>query len=77
MKIQEDQMQILLNEMNIMRTCADPCVVEFIGAYKKSSEKLWIIIELMDGGAVNKILEYHDDIPMSERQVARVVVDVC
>jgi hypothetical protein len=48
MKIQEDQMQVLLSEMSIMRTCADPCVVEFIGAYRKNAKLLWVVIELYD-----------------------------
>jgi len=77
-----EQKQVLLNEMDIMSRCKHPCIVEFIGAFfKKSFDsrgpllRLWVVMELMDGGCLADILARHGEIYLSETQIARIAVD--
>jgi len=71
----DNQLKILLTEMAVMKKASHPCVVEFAGAYKKE-DKLWVIMELMDGGGLQEILELHDVCPMNEFHMARVARDM-
>lgn len=60
-----------------MKRAKHPNVVEFIGAYKKNNDLLWVIMELMDGACLSDVLEHHLTAPLNEAQMARVACDVC
>eukprot|EP01127_Copromyxa_protea_P010068 TRINITY_DN2418_c0_g2_i1.p1 TRINITY_DN2418_c0_g2~~TRINITY_DN2418_c0_g2_i1.p1 ORF type:complete len:1050 (+),score=154.43 TRINITY_DN2418_c0_g2_i1:438-3587(+) len=67
---------VLIAEIEIMKRCQYPTIVNFQAAYKKSEDLLWIVMELMDGPCLAQILDVFDLFRMSEPQMSRVIFDV-
>jgi len=72
--LQPNQLPWVLDEIRIMRRLTDKCTVQFMEAYKED-ETLWIVMELMDKGAVASILEHFSLCPMSEAVMAYIIAE--
>ncbi|KAI9221256.1 kinase-like domain-containing protein [Blastocladiella britannica] len=62
----------IINEIIVMRESQHPNVVNFIAAYLVNKE-LWVIMELMEGGPLNEIIDNNPG--MSEPQIASITFE--
>lgn len=51
--------KVLIDETRLMSTMHDPHIIEFYDAYR-DGDKLWILMELMDGGSLTNIATFCD-----------------
>eukprot|EP01087_Luapelamoeba_hula_P013621 TRINITY_DN3888_c0_g2_i2.p1 TRINITY_DN3888_c0_g2~~TRINITY_DN3888_c0_g2_i2.p1 ORF type:complete len:1359 (+),score=340.45 TRINITY_DN3888_c0_g2_i2:230-4306(+) len=62
----------LLMEIAMMRTSKHDNIVNYIDAYKDEERHIWLIMEFMPGGSLEKIIEAYPSFQMTERQIAYV-----
>eukprot|EP01130_Rhizamoeba_saxonica_P003821 TRINITY_DN1583_c0_g3_i2.p1 TRINITY_DN1583_c0_g3~~TRINITY_DN1583_c0_g3_i2.p1 ORF type:complete len:605 (-),score=123.16 TRINITY_DN1583_c0_g3_i2:142-1956(-) len=74
MELKPSQVDQLISEMAIMKSCVHPNIVEFIDGYLVN-QKLWVVMELMDGGCLTDVLDEFRSIKMTEGQIAQVCKD--
>lgn len=78
MALTVQQAEALKTEISILREVADHRnVVGYFGSYKTASSKIWMVMELMDGGDLTFILNLFPEIKMEEPQITRIIVEVC
>jgi len=71
MTLANQNLKLLLTEIAIMKDSHHPNIVDYIDSYIVE-EKLWVVMEYMDGGCLTEILEHYDTMPMQERHIARI-----
>ncbi len=71
MTLANQNLKLLLTEIAIMKDSHHPNIVDYIDSYIVE-EKLWVVMEYMDGGCLTEILEHYDHMPMQERHIARI-----
>ena len=71
MTLNQQNTKLLATEINIMKKSRHPNIVEYFDSYLKG-DKLWVVMEYMDGGCLTEILEQFDNVRLSERQIAYV-----
>lgn len=59
MLLNEKTEKILIDETRLMSTMKDPHITEFYDAYR-DGDKLWIFMELMDGGSLTNVATFCD-----------------
>jgi serine/threonine protein kinase len=73
MTITNDNKKLLCTEINFMKSSKHENIVEFLEAFICDGNKLWVVMELMDGGCLTDVLEqYPNGVQMSESQIAHV-----
>jgi len=73
MTITNDNKKLLCTEINFMKSSTHENIVEYIEAFISDGNKLWVVMELMDGGCLTDVLEqYPAGIHLSEYQIAHV-----
>jgi len=73
MTITNDNKKLLCTEINFMKSSKHENIVEFIEAFICDGNKLWVVMELMDGGCLTDVLEqYPSGVQLSEQQIAHV-----
>jgi len=73
MTITNDNKKLLVTEINFMKSSRQENIVEFIEAFICDGNKLWVVMELMDGGCLTDVLEqYPSGVSLSEGQIAHV-----
>jgi len=73
MTITNDNKKLLCTEINFMKSSQHENIVEFIEAFICDGNKLWVVMELMDGGCLTDVLEqYSNGIHLTEVQIAHV-----
>ncbi|ORZ41315.1 kinase-like domain-containing protein [Catenaria anguillulae PL171] len=72
---QQPRPDILVNEILIMKESRHPNIVNFLDSYLVG-ECLWVVMELMEGGPLNEVIEAFPGL-FTERQIARIVREVC
>ena len=66
----------LLNEIEIMKTCRHPNIVQYLGSYLEDGY-VWVVMEYMDGGCLTEVLtQYENGFRMTEDQMAYVLREV-
>lgn len=75
MTLANQNLKLLLTEIAIMKDSHHPNIVDYIDSYIVE-EKLWVVMEFMDGGCLTQILEQFDQMQMQERHIARVCLEV-
>jgi len=77
MSITSDNVKLLCTEIDIMKSSEHENIVQFIDSFVVNNNKLWVVMELMDGGCLTDVLEQFDSVKMSEGQIAHVCLQVC
>jgi hypothetical protein len=72
MKLNAQNLNLVLSEIDIMRNSPHPNIISFIDAYVTDKE-LWVIMEYMDGGCLADILEqFEENLRLTEPQIANI-----
>jgi len=71
MLINPENLKLLCTEINIMKSSRHPNIVEFIDCFIVDNNKLWIVMELMDG-CLTDVLEQFPKVALNERQIALI-----
>eukprot|EP01129_Flabellula_baltica_P006682 TRINITY_DN2528_c0_g1_i3.p1 TRINITY_DN2528_c0_g1~~TRINITY_DN2528_c0_g1_i3.p1 ORF type:complete len:533 (-),score=114.50 TRINITY_DN2528_c0_g1_i3:27-1625(-) len=66
--LKTNNLDSLAAEVYLMKNNSHENIVTYIDSYVWE-QRLWIIMEYMDGGNLASILEFHDDHPMTEIQI--------
>jgi len=72
MTINADNVHLLCTEINIMKSSKQENIVEYIDSFIVDNNKLWVVMELMDGGCLTDVLEQFDRVRLDESQIAHV-----
>jgi len=72
MSISQENVHLLCTEINIMKSSKQENIVEYIDSFIVDNNKLWVIMELMDGGCLTDVLEQFDRVRLDESQIAHV-----
>jgi hypothetical protein len=72
MSITQENVHLLCTEINIMRSSKQENIVEYIDSFIVDNNKLWVVMELMDGGCLTDVLEQFDRVKLDESQIAHV-----
>jgi len=77
MALNAEQLEALKTEITILKKVSNhQNVVGYFGSYKVNQNKIWMVMELMDGGPLTSVLNLYPDIQLSEPEVTRVCVEV-
>jgi len=71
MTLNQQNIGLMTTEISIMKNSRHPNVVEYIESYLVR-DKLWVIMEYMDGGCLTEILDQFEQMQLSEAQIAYV-----
>jgi serine/threonine protein kinase len=74
MTLANQNLKLLLTEIAIMKDSHHANIVDYVDTYLVE-EKLWVVMEYMDGGCLTEILEQYEHFQMSERHIARVCLE--
>jgi len=72
MPINTENMKLLCTEITIMKSSKHANIVEYIDSFVVDNNKLWVVMELMDGGCLTDVLEQFEHVRLSEAQIAYV-----
>jgi len=72
MGITQENLHLLCTEINIMKSSKQENIVEYIDSFIVDNNKLWVVMELMDGGCLTDVLEQFDRVRLDESQIAHV-----
>jgi len=70
MPLTNDNMQLLITEIDIMKSSKHPNIIEYIDCYLVEDRKIWVVMEFMGGGCLTDVLERFDKAQMTEPQIA-------
>jgi len=71
MTLNQQNIALMTTEISIMKNSRHPNVVEYMESYLVR-DKLWVIMEYMDGGCLTEILDQFEHMQLSEGQIAYV-----
>ncbi|KAI9764281.1 MAG: Protein kinase [Geoglossum simile] len=66
--------ELIVNEILVMRESQHPNIVNFIDAYLRSSNELWVVMEYMEGGALTDVI---DNNTIEEDQISSICFETC
>mmetsp|Transcript_19750 Transcript_19750/g.27555 ORF Transcript_19750/g.27555 Transcript_19750/m.27555 type:complete len:429 (+) Transcript_19750:147-1433(+) len=69
----ENDLDEILNEIKIMKSCRSPYIISYYGSYFKENE-LWIVMEYCGAGSVSDLMKITDK-TLNEEQIAVVLRD--
>jgi len=69
MPLNAQNMKLLVNEIDIMKSSKHPNVTEYIDCFIVD-DKLWVTMEYMNGGCLTEVLEQFENVQMTEEQIA-------
>jgi hypothetical protein len=77
MTITQENVHLLCTEINIMKSSKQENIVEYIDSFiveakDNNPTKLWVVMELMDGGCLTDVLEQFERVRLDESQIAHV-----
>jgi len=72
MPINTENIHLLCTEINIMKSSKQDNIVEYIDSFIVDSNRLWVVMELMDGGCLTDVLEQFESVQLDESQIAHV-----
>jgi len=72
MDINAENEKLLATEIGIMKTSAQPNIVEYIDSYIIGDKEIWVIMEFMGGGCLTDLLDFHNDLPLGEHHIAYI-----
>lgn len=74
--------ELIVNEILVMKDSRHKNIVNFLEAYLKTEDDLWVVMEFMEGGSLTDIIENSptngsEHSPMTEPQIAYIVRETC
>ncbi|KAK5960384.1 serine/threonine protein kinase CLA4 PWA37_002463 [Arxiozyma heterogenica] len=74
--------ELIINEILVMKDSRHKNIVNFLEAYLKTEDDLWVVMEFMEGGSLTDIIDNSpaDPIthsPLTEPQIAYIVRETC
>lgn len=74
--------ELIVNEIMVMNDSRHENIVNFLEAYLKTEDDLWVVMEYMEGGSLTDIIENSPTngsaySPLSEPQIAYIVRETC
>jgi len=71
MTLNQQNIGLMTSEISIMKNSRHPNIVEYFESYLVR-DKLWVMMEYMDGGCLTEILDQYEQVRLSEAQIAYV-----
>jgi hypothetical protein len=65
--------ELIVNEILVMRESQHPNIVNFIDAYLRNPNELWVVMEYMEGGALTDVI---DNNTIEEDQISTICFEV-
>ncbi|KAH0541855.1 hypothetical protein GP486_008683 [Trichoglossum hirsutum] len=65
--------ELIVNEILVMRESQHPNIVNFIDAYLRNPNELWVVMEYMEGGALTDVI---DNNSIEEDQISTICYEV-
>ncbi|AAS52480.1 AEL205Wp [Eremothecium gossypii ATCC 10895] len=74
--------ELIVNEILVMKDSQHKNIVNFLEAYLKTEDDLWVVMEYMEGGSLTDVIENSigsdaSESPMTEPQIAYIVRETC
>ncbi|CDO91858.1 unnamed protein product [Kluyveromyces dobzhanskii CBS 2104] len=74
--------ELIVNEILVMKDSKHNNIVNFLEAYLKTEDDLWVVMEYMEGGSLTDIIENspassNGQSPLTEPQIAYLVRETC
>lgn len=74
--------ELIVNEILVMKDSKHNNIVNFLEAYLKTEDDLWVVMEYMEGGSLTDIIENSPasssgQSPLTEPQIAYIVRETC
>ncbi|SCW04587.1 LAFE_0H16842g1_1 [Lachancea fermentati] len=74
--------ELIVNEILVMKDSQHKNIVNFLEAYLKTEDDLWVVMEYMEGGSLTDIIENSptngsNHSPLTEPQIAYIVRETC
>jgi serine/threonine-protein kinase CLA4 len=66
--------ELIVNEILVMKESQHPNIVNFLESYLVKNNELWVVMEYMEGGALNVIIENNNH--MEEDQISSICLEV-
>ncbi|KAI9779153.1 MAG: Protein kinase [Geoglossum umbratile] len=66
--------ELIVNEILVMRESQHPNIVNFIDAYLRGTDELWVVMEYMEGGALTDVI---DNNTIEEDQISTICFETC
>jgi NIMA (never in mitosis gene a)-related kinase len=76
-QLSRDEREDSKQEVGILASLSHPCIVRYIDSFIEQEQILYIAMEYADGGDLRELLLKQKDIPLPERQVLDLFVQVC
>lgn len=67
--------ELIVNEILVMKESNHANIVNFLDSYLVKSNELWVVMELMEGGALTDVIENNN--PLSEPQISSICFETC
>jgi RIO-like serine/threonine protein kinase len=74
LNLKNQKREELAAEIYIMKTSSHENIVKYLDSYL-TNDQLWVVMELMEGGNLAEILEYHKVIQLTEQQMKWIVLN--
>ncbi|SCU86828.1 LADA_0E00518g1_1 [Lachancea dasiensis] len=74
--------ELIVNEISVMKDSQHKNIVNFLEAYLKTEDDLWVVMEYMEGGSLTDLIENSPTngsnySPLTEPQIAYIVRETC
>ncbi|SCV05143.1 LANO_0H01002g1_1 [Lachancea nothofagi CBS 11611] len=74
--------ELIVNEILVMKDSQHKNIVNFLEAYLKTEDDLWVVMEYMEGGSLTDLIENSPNngsnfSPLTEPQIAYIVRETC
>lgn len=66
--------ELIVNEITVMKESQHPNIVNFLEAYLRHENELWVVMEYMEGGSLTDIIENNQ---LNEAQIATICYETC
>ena len=66
--------ELIVNEILVMKESQHPNIVNFLDSFLVKSTELWLILELMEGGALTDVIENNQ---LEEDQISSISFETC
>lgn len=72
MDLKENEEEDLIGEIAMMKTLKHPNIVEYLDSFKLG-ERLWLVMEYMEGGSLTEVLDQYQHVRLTEGQIALIM----
>ncbi|KAJ7353515.1 p21 activated kinase-like protein [Mycena albidolilacea] len=72
--LHQPQEELIVNEILVMKELQHPNIVSFLESYLVKSNKVWVVMEYMDSGALTDIVLNNT---LEEDQISRICLETC